>query len=89
MNCEYFQTSELLSRRQARWSETLSPYDFFIKYLEGSKNPANGPSRWPEYEIGYHSPMAPLLATVSVQPYDDLMQAIIWAQASNTFAVDI
>ena len=44
-NLEYFQTSKLLSRRQARWAEILSSYDFVIEHLEGKKNPADGPSR--------------------------------------------
>ena len=43
-NLEYFQTSEVLSRRQARWSEVLFAYDFAIEHLEGSKNPADGQS---------------------------------------------
>jgi hypothetical protein len=47
-NLEYFQTSKVLSRRQARWSETLSAYDFVIEHLEGNKNPADGPSRRPD-----------------------------------------
>jgi len=88
-NLEYFQTSKVLSRRQARWSEILSAYDFVIEHLEGSKNPAHGPSRRPDYEIGYERPVAQLLATVSVEPHDDLMPAIIDAQASNPLAVDV
>jgi hypothetical protein len=88
-NLEYFQTSKVLSRRQARWSEVLSAYDFVIEHLEGSKNPADGPSRRPDYEIGYERPVARLLATVSVEPYDDLMPAIIAAQASDPLAVDV
>jgi hypothetical protein len=88
-NLEFFQTSKVLSRRQARWSETLSAYDFVIQHLEGSKNRADGPSRPPDYEIGYERPVARLLATVAVEPYDDLMPAIIAAQASDTLAVDV
>jgi hypothetical protein len=65
-NLEYFLTSKVLSRRQARWSDVLSAYDFVIEHLEGSKNRANGPSRQPDYEISYERPVARLLATVSV-----------------------
>jgi hypothetical protein len=57
-NLEYFQTSKVLPRRQARWSEVLSAYDLVIEHLEGSKNPADGPSRRPDYEIGYERPVA-------------------------------
>jgi len=88
-NLEYFQRSKVLSRRQARWSEILSAYDFVIENLEGSKNPADGPSRRPDYEIGYERPLARLLATVSVEPYDDPIPAIIDAQASDPLAVDV
>src|SRR5215213_11360778 len=31
-NLEYFMTTKLLSRRQARWSEFLSRFDFKITY---------------------------------------------------------
>jgi len=50
---------------------------------------ADGPSRLPDYEIGYTRTVARLLATTSVQPYDDLRRAIIAAQASDALAVDI
>jgi len=88
-NLEYFQTSKVLSKRQARWSEMLSAYDFVIKHMEGSKIPADGPSRRPYYEIRYERPVAGLLGTVPVEPYDKLMPAFIAAQASDPLAVNI
>jgi len=88
-NPEYFETSNVLSRRQPRWSETLSAYDFVIEHLEGSKNTADGPSRRPNYEIGYQRPVSRLLAIVSVEPYDNLMPAIMTVQASDLLAADI
>jgi len=88
-NLEYFQISEVLSRRQTRWAEVPSAYDFFIKHLEDSKNPADGPSRRPDYQIGYERPVARLLVTVSVESYDDPMPAIIAAQASDPLAADV
>ena len=57
-NLEFFHTSKVLSRRQARWSENLSAYDFVIEHLEGSKTPADGPFRRPDYEIGCERPVA-------------------------------
>jgi hypothetical protein len=42
-NLEYFQTSKVLSRRQARWSEVLSAYDFVIEAPGRQQEPA----RWP------------------------------------------
>jgi len=90
-NLEYFQTSKVLSRRQARWAEILFSYDFVIEHLEGKKNPADGPSRRPDYEIGYERPIARLLATLAatVEPYDDLLPAIKTAQASDSLAADV
>jgi hypothetical protein len=90
-NLEYFQTSKVLSRRQARWAEILSSYDFVIEHLEGKKNPADGPSRRPDYEIGYERPTAQLLATlatnITVEPYDDLLPAIKAAQEKDSLVI--
>lgn len=36
-NLEYFTTTKLLSRRQARWSEFLSRFDFRIRYRPGKQ----------------------------------------------------
>jgi RNase H-like domain found in reverse transcriptase len=48
-NLEYFMSSRLLNRRQARWSMFLSEYDFQLDYAPGKKNPADSPSRRPDY----------------------------------------
>jgi hypothetical protein len=91
-NLEYFQTSKVLSRRQARWAEILSSYDFVIQHLEGKKNPADGPSRRPDYEEGYERPTARLLATLAattVSPFDDLLPAIKAAQDTDPLATDM
>jgi len=88
-NLEFFQTSKVLSWRQARWSEILSAYDLVNEHLEGSKNPADGPPRRPDYEIGYERPVARLLATAPVEPYDDLVPAIIATQVSDSLVVDV
>ncbi|KAI0996911.1 hypothetical protein K3495_g11272 [Podosphaera aphanis] len=43
---EYFMKSRLLSRRQARWSEFLSRFNFIISYRPGTQNgPADALSR--------------------------------------------
>src|SRR6266576_1964050 len=52
-NLEYFQMTKVLSWRQARWAEILSTYDFQIEHLDGIKNPGDGSSQRPDYEIGY------------------------------------
>jgi len=91
-NREYFQTSTVLSRRQARWAEILSSSDFVIEHLEGKKNPADGPLRRPDYEIGCERPTARLLATLgttTVEPYDDLLQENKTAQAIDALVADV
>jgi hypothetical protein len=37
-NLEYFTTTKVLNRRQARWAELLSTFDFQIVYRKGSSN---------------------------------------------------
>ena len=44
-NLEYFMTSRVLNRRQARWSMFLSEFNFILGYAPGLKNPADAPSR--------------------------------------------
>jgi hypothetical protein len=88
-NLKYLQMSNALSRRHARWSESVLAYDFLIAHLEGTKNPADGPSRRSDYEIGYEWPVARLLATASVEQYDDRMLQIIAAQTSDSLAVNV
>ncbi|KFZ00320.1 hypothetical protein V498_00155 [Pseudogymnoascus sp. VKM F-4517 (FW-2822)] len=48
-NLRYFMTKRSLNGRQARWAESLARYDFYIEYRPGKANPADGPSRRPDY----------------------------------------
>ena len=48
-NIEIFMSTKILNRRQARWAEFLSGYDFVLDHISGPKNPADGPSRCPDY----------------------------------------
>ena len=48
-NLEYFMTSRILNRCQARWSMFLSEFDFKLDYFPGKRNPADGPSRRPDF----------------------------------------
>ena len=48
-NLRYFMVTKELSRRQVRWAERLAAFDFDIQYRKGSTNPADGPSRRPDY----------------------------------------
>lgn len=49
-NLRGFMSQVSLNGRQARWAMTLAAYDFVIEHRPGSKNPADGPSRRPDYE---------------------------------------
>jgi len=82
----------VLSQRQARWAEILSLYVYVIEHLAGSKNQADGPSRQPDYGMGYERPTARLLATLaasSVESYNDLLRTIKTAQPTDPLAVDV
>jgi len=35
---EYFMSTKTLTRRQARWAEFLSQFNFYIKYRPGKEN---------------------------------------------------
>lgn len=49
-NLVKFMSTKELSRRQVRWAEYLARYDFVIVFRAGSQNPADAPSRRPDYE---------------------------------------
>jgi RNase H-like domain found in reverse transcriptase/Reverse transcriptase (RNA-dependent DNA polymerase) len=51
-NLRYFMETKYLESRQARWAMYLATYDFEIIYRKGTSNPADGPSRRPDYEDG-------------------------------------
>lgn len=51
-NLQYFTTTKELTRRQARWSETLSAYDFKIRHCKGKENAwADALSRRPDLMV--------------------------------------
>jgi hypothetical protein len=89
-NLKYFQTTKV-----------LSAYNFTIEHLDGTMNPADRPSRRPNYEEGYEQPSARLLATstsyqylfanvVETKPIDkDLFAEIIEAQQTDKVATEL
>ncbi|GAA5958537.1 hypothetical protein JCM8115_002497 [Rhodotorula mucilaginosa] len=48
-NLSYFRTCRQLNARQARWYCDLVEFDFVIQHLPGKKNPADAPSRRPDF----------------------------------------
>ncbi|XMA14720.1 hypothetical protein WAI453_007511 [Rhynchosporium graminicola] len=72
-NLQYFMTTRTLTRRQARWAITLSTIDFEIIHRAGSKNPADAPSRRPDYTRDPRAQAAPLLQSGEKQDVDTLL----------------
>lgn len=70
-NIEYFQTSTVLSRREARVVEIIPSYDFVFEYLESKQDSADGLSRRPDYEIRYENMTAKLVVTLAVTTITD------------------
>lgn len=79
-NLEYFLTTKQLNRRQARWSEMLSAFQFSIQHRPGSKNlRADALSRRPdvlEEGPGDHRPLLKLAALENCEHVwtDDFIQ---------------
>ena len=59
-NLQSFMTTKALNKRQARWAELLASYDFVIVYRKGKENPADGPSRRPDYKDAEEEERNPL-----------------------------
>ena len=54
-------STKVLNCRQAHWAEQLAGYDFVLTHTPGSKNPADGPSRRPDYATDMPLPTSTLL----------------------------
>jgi transposase InsO family protein len=71
-NLQGFMKQPRLNGRQARWCYYLTPYDFVIKWRSGSTNPADAPSRRPDYMVPagdevFEDPSSGLLATLGAK----------------------
>ena len=60
-NLEVFMTTKVLNHRQARWAEFLANYNFVLVHIKGTKNPADGPSRRPDYMENVELPTGALI----------------------------
>jgi len=85
--------SRVLSRRQDRWGGILSLFDFVIKPQDVNNNPVDGPTGWPEYEIGYDTMTAKILptlaATTITESYGDIIPRIMTTQETDFWASKI
>jgi hypothetical protein len=68
-NLKVFMSTKILNRRQAHWGELLSGYDFVLVHTPGSGNPADGPSRRPDYATDVPQPSGSLLRLLVFQSY--------------------
>ena len=66
-NLKAFMGLKELNRRQARWAMKLSMFDFTIAHRTGKSNPADAPSRRPDYERE-KAALDKLLPTLQVRP---------------------
>ena len=64
-NLRSFTTTKDLNPLQTRWAERLGKFDFVIEHLAGRYNPADGPSRRPDY-------MGPLSEPQETKPFLNL-----------------
>jgi len=48
-NLKGFMSKKALNKRQAGWATALAAYDFVISHRPGKMNPADAPSRRPDY----------------------------------------
>ena len=63
-NLKTFMTVKQLNGRQARWAMALAAFDFVIIHRAGKLNPADAPSRRPDYVEDVHAALDTLLPTL-------------------------
>lgn len=65
-NLQVFMKQPKLNGRQARWCMFLAPFDFVIKHRSGKSNPADAPSRRPDY-VGEEPPSTKYLPALQAK----------------------
>ena len=76
----FFTTKKLLSPRQARWAQRLSPYSFNWQYRPGRKNVADPSSRHPTFTANL------ILAAITAHMAPDMRPAVVAAAHFLTHA---
>lgn len=61
---KHFKRAKSLNARQARWTERLAAFDFEILHKPGKSNPADAPSRRPDYKPSGSEHLNSLLPTL-------------------------
>jgi len=85
-NLQGFMKQPKINGRQARWLVYLTPYDFIIKHRPGILNPADGPSRRPDYKAQEEPSLVQkdLLASRLVGPNSGLSETARLNSLCNT-----
>ena len=60
-------STKVLNRCQARWAELLASYDFVLVHIPGIRNPADGPSRRPDYAHDLQHPSGSLIPSCALR----------------------
>ena len=84
-------STKILNRRQARWAEFLAGYDFVLIHTPGIKNPADGPSRRPDYAEGQEQPTGSLIpkSALRLLPCTESDQLGSLMQSVNAYSPDV
>ena len=84
-NLRYFMTTKVLSRRQARYAEFLSSFDFEICYRPGKSNPADGPSRRPDYTVQLEDSASLMIPTLQQKLRGSLVSGLHQIDSDTIF----
>jgi hypothetical protein len=77
-------TTKELSSKQARWAEELAWFDFEVEYKPGPKNPADSPSRRPDFAQGLQVREQQALRDAILPTLQQKLQ--IWTLMSNALS---
>ena len=81
-------STKALNCRQARWAELLTNYDFVLIPISGTKNPADGPSRRPDYAQDIPVPTGSLIPPNTLRLLPSNFTNALFASIVGVHAVD-
>ena len=92
-NLIQFNITANLNRRQLKWSLDLQRFDFEVQHRLSNKNPADGPSCHPDYDIKEELPVNNFLTLAAMQiPVTlegDLIEALTTDPLTMTLTEDL
>lgn len=84
-NLRYFMTSQRLTPRQARWASYLSSFHFQILHTPGKLNPADPPSRRPDF-MDHNSSIPPVTL---LRPFDLRDGLTVCSLSTSVSSIDV